>query len=140
MCKDEGGNFARAEAVALSVAHPKLFDVKCLECDMRDDVKDPCLEFTFDEATRKALKDEKKIKGKYVPKADFGRYRYQLNLPGSVSGSYSRNLNHLWLVGSIVAMYARPRGSFADESRRRRGRDADIPWRSVAAAPRPRRG
>mmetsp|Transcript_27152 Transcript_27152/g.83669 ORF Transcript_27152/g.83669 Transcript_27152/m.83669 type:complete len:582 (-) Transcript_27152:138-1883(-) len=108
VCKDEGGNFARAEAVALSVAHPKLFDVKCLECDMRDDVKDPCLEFTFDEATRKALKDEKKIKGKYVPKADFGRYRYQLNLPGSVSGSYSRNLNHLWLVGSIVAMWDAP--------------------------------
>jgi len=108
VCKDEGGNFARAEAVALSVAHPKLFDVKCLECDMRDDVKDPCLEFTFDEATRKALKDEKKIKGKYVPKADFGRYRYQLNLPGSVSGSYSRNLNHLWLVGSVVAMWNAP--------------------------------
>ena len=27
-----------------------------------------------------------------------------------------------------------------DESRQRRGRDADIPWRRVAATPRPRRG
>ena len=32
------------------------------------------------------------------------------------------------------------RGHFAVESRRRRGRDADIPWRRVAAAPRLRRG
>ena len=36
---------------------------------------------------------------------DFGRYAYQLNLPGSVSGSYSRNLNHLWAVGSVVALW-----------------------------------
>ena len=31
-------------------------------------------------------------------------------------------------------------GSRGDESRRRRGRDVAIPWRRVAAAPRPRRG
>ena len=33
-----------------------------------------------------------------------------------------------------------PRGYFSDESRRRRGRDVDIPRRQVAAAPRPPRG
>ena len=28
-----------------------------------------------------------------------------LNLPGQTSGSYSRNLNHLWAVGSIVLLW-----------------------------------
>jgi len=108
-CVLEGGNFARAEAVALSVAKPDLFDIKCQEkCTPRDDVKMPCSEFTFDPTTRAALKKLKSIKSDYVPRDDFGRYQYLLNLPGSVSGSYSRNLNHLWLVGSIVAMWDAP--------------------------------
>jgi len=108
-CVLEGGNFARAEAVALSVAKPDLFDIKCQEkCTPRDDVKMPCSEFTFDPTTRAALKKLKSIKSDYVPRDDFGRYQYLLNLPGSVSGSYSRNLNHLWLVGSVVALWDAP--------------------------------
>ena len=45
-------------------------------------------------------------------------------------------------LGSIFAFSGvrSPRGDFSDESRRRRGRDADIPWRRVAAAPRLGRG
>ena len=39
----------------------------------------------------------------------------------------------------IIAVRS-PRGCSSDESRRRRGRDADIPWRRVAPRPRPRRG
>ena len=122
--------------VALSVSNSKLFDVKCLECDIRDDVKEPCSEFTFDAKTRKALKNEKKIKGKYIPKEDFGRYRYQLNLPGSVSGSYSRNLNHLWLVGSVVAMWNAPSVARVCES----NRTAAAPWTFRGDESRHRRG
>ena len=35
-----------------------------------------------------------------------------LNLPGSVSGSYSRNLNHLWFLGSVVASWESPAVEF----------------------------
>ena len=38
-CDDEAGNFARTEAVALTAAHPDVFDVKCLECDVRDEAR-----------------------------------------------------------------------------------------------------
>mmetsp|Transcript_25513 Transcript_25513/g.87601 ORF Transcript_25513/g.87601 Transcript_25513/m.87601 type:complete len:210 (+) Transcript_25513:290-919(+) len=48
------------------------------------------------------------ISGEHVDKTTFGNYRYQLNLPGSVSGSYSRNLNHLWMLGSAVVLWDAP--------------------------------
>ena len=76
-CRDEAGNFARAEAVALSSMHPDRFDVKCIGCDVRDDLVDVCPEFTFDEATRSHLKSDA-IKGTHVNREDFGRYAYQL--------------------------------------------------------------
>ena len=76
-CRDEAGNFARAEAVALSAAHPSRFDVKCLDCDVRDDLVDVCPEFTFDAETRNHLKSDA-IKGTHVNREDFGRYAYQL--------------------------------------------------------------
>ena len=40
----------------------------------------------------------------------------------------------------LAKTHGRPRGSSADGSRRRRGRDVDIPWRPTAATPQPRRG
>ena len=48
--------------------------------------------------------------------------------------------NGPWLLGLDAPSYFSPRGSYFDESRRRRGRDVDILWRGVAATPRPRRG
>ena len=35
-------------------------------------------------------------------------YKYVLNLPGKTDGSYSRNLNHLWAVGSAVLLWDGP--------------------------------
>ena len=40
-----------------------------------------------------------------MAKEKYTRYRYVLNLPGSTSGSYSRNLNHLWFLGSVVLFW-----------------------------------
>ena len=40
-----------------------------------------------------------------VAKENYTRYKYVLNLPGSTSGSYSRNLNHLWFLGSVVLFW-----------------------------------
>ena len=36
---------------------------------------------------------------------DYADYKYLLNLPGSTHGSYSRNLNHLWALGSVVLQW-----------------------------------
>ena len=44
----------------------------------------------------------------HVNRSVYASYKYQLNLPGSVSGSYSRNLNHLWMLGSVVALWDAP--------------------------------
>ncbi|KAH8057642.1 hypothetical protein JL722_6730 [Aureococcus anophagefferens] len=169
-CDDEAGNFARTEAVALTAAHPDVFDVKCLECDVRDEArqfrparderatrptsKAPispvfqsfrlmfgraiiprngldawmgfpgtraskrrrisrfprrfCPRHVFADETKRHLGDLRKLGASHVDKSSFGRYQFQLNLPGSVSGSYSRNLNHLWLLGSVIAMWDAP--------------------------------
>ena len=106
-CADEMGNYARTQAVALSARHPSLFDVRCLDCDVRDEATKPCDAYKFDEDTRKVIADDfAKLHAPHVGKQLFSRYKYQLNLPGSVSGSYSRNLNHLWSVGSVVMIGA----------------------------------
>merc|ERR1719182_640956 len=41
----------------------------------------------------------------HVAKENYTRYKYVLNLPGSTSGSYSRNLNHLWSLDSVVMLW-----------------------------------
>ena len=107
-CDDEAGNFARTEAVALTAAHPDVFDVKCLECDVRDEARQFCPRHVFADETKRHLGDLRKLGASHVDKSSFGRYQFQLNLPGSVSGSYSRNLNHLWLLGSVIAMWDAP--------------------------------
>lgn len=108
-CEDEGGNYARTQAVALSQTHPSLFDVKCLDCDVRNEVAKPCPSYKFDEETASVVKgDFSMLHAPHIGKALYAKYKYQLNLPGSVSGSYSRNLNHLWSVGSAVLLWDAP--------------------------------
>ena len=44
----------------------------------------------------------------HVAKENFTQYKYVLNLPGSTAGSYSRNLNHLWFLRSVVVFWKAP--------------------------------
>ena len=44
----------------------------------------------------------------HVAKENFTLFKYVLNLPGSTSGSYSRNLNHLWFLRSVVLFWKAP--------------------------------
>jgi len=44
----------------------------------------------------------------HVDRPDYARFRYVLNLPGRQSGSYSRNLNHLWFLGAVVLLFDAP--------------------------------
>ena len=105
-CEDEFGNFARAEAVGLTAAHPERFDVRCIACDVRDDAAHFCEDLQFSPGTRRAV--ETHGGAAHVNRSVYASYKYQLNLPGSVSGSYSRNLNHLWMLGSVVALWDAP--------------------------------
>uniref|UniRef100_A0A7S3JW75 Glycosyl transferase CAP10 domain-containing protein n=1 Tax=Aureoumbra lagunensis TaxID=44058 RepID=A0A7S3JW75_9STRA len=41
----------------------------------------------------------------YVSHESFVKYQFLLNMPGQAGGSYSRNLNYLWSLGSIVFIW-----------------------------------
>ena len=43
--------------------------------------------------------------GPKVPLAQYSRYRYLLHMPGAATGSYSRNLQHLFMHGAIVLIW-----------------------------------
>ena len=51
--------------------------------------------------------------GDSTHREDYTSYKYVLNLPGSTSGSYSRNLNHLWSLDSVVISKVMKRGTRA---------------------------
>ena len=46
--------------------------------------------------------------GDKVGQDAYADYQVLLNLPGSWTGSYSRNLNHLWVLGAVVALWDAP--------------------------------
>ena len=41
----------------------------------------------------------------HVPQSNFSQFRYLIHMPGSATGSYSRNLQYLWAHGSIVLIW-----------------------------------
>ncbi|KAJ8609494.1 hypothetical protein CTAYLR_005452 [Chrysophaeum taylorii] len=41
----------------------------------------------------------------HVPQSNFSNYRYLLHMPGSATGSYSRNLQYLWAHGAVVLIW-----------------------------------
>ena len=112
-CDVDVGNYARLSAVSLSKAEPGIFDVRCVDakeslCHLltKKNLTLPCYhEKIYDDDMRAALKDPAAIVGTYVHREDFSKYQFLLNLPGSLRGSYSRNLNHLWLLDSVVLLW-----------------------------------
>ncbi|KAJ1444662.1 hypothetical protein M885DRAFT_626917 [Pelagophyceae sp. CCMP2097] len=47
------------------------------------------------------------IKG-HVPVSNFSQYKYLLHMPGSATGSYSRNLQYLFTHGAVVLIWRNP--------------------------------
>ena len=45
-------------------------------------------------------------RGNRVKPEKFARFQYYLSLPGTVSGSYSKNLNRLWQLGGVVVLWS----------------------------------
>jgi len=46
--------------------------------------------------------------GPKMPLAQYSRYRYLLHMPGAATGSYSRNLQHLFMHGAVVLIWDSP--------------------------------
>lgn len=97
----DSGNFARLSALTLTAKNSSNFDVKCRVCRPLNE------SLHYDEAMRRlvrlrmqGVRDET-----FVDQKDYSRYQMLLNLPGTTAGGYSRNLNHLWILGSIVVQW-----------------------------------
>ena len=48
------------------------------------------------------------IRDSHTAPVDYAKYRILAHFPGSTSGSYSRNLNHLWAMGAPVMIWDHP--------------------------------
>ncbi|KAJ8605199.1 hypothetical protein CTAYLR_000421 [Chrysophaeum taylorii] len=87
------GNAARLAALEIASRHPKLFDVKWTAFD-----PPRCNEIDV-------VADLKSAQGAFVAVSNFSRYAALLNLPGTMGGSYSRNLNYLWPQGAAILLW-----------------------------------
>ena len=107
-CDVASGNFARLSALTLSTKNPKLFDSKATTCAMEwnSTFCSHIFNYTLDEI--KVMRHCSALKGKAVEHNSFSNYSMFLDLPGSTRGSYSRNLNHLWLMGGVVFVWTGP--------------------------------
>eukprot|EP00633_Aureoumbra_lagunensis_P000050 CAMPEP_0197303508 /NCGR_PEP_ID=MMETSP0890-20130614/51697_1 /TAXON_ID=44058 ORGANISM="Aureoumbra lagunensis, Strain CCMP1510" /NCGR_SAMPLE_ID=MMETSP0890 /ASSEMBLY_ACC=CAM_ASM_000533 /LENGTH=501 /DNA_ID=CAMNT_0042783337 /DNA_START=101 /DNA_END=1610 /DNA_ORIENTATION=- len=113
LCSRDVGNYERLAAAALTVERPDLFDVRCNKCHPRHDIDVKCPNMPYDDVMRKAVANSSLILDpNFVEQPDYARYQYLLNLPGKTAGSYSRNLNHLWFLGSPIALWDSPAVEF----------------------------
>ena len=108
-CDRDSGNYARLEAVSLTLSRPDLFDVRCQKCSPRNVSLHPCAADALDAPMRAVLADSRNVRDEaWVNPKDYGAYRALLNLPGTTAGGYSRNLNHLWVLGAPVLLWDAP--------------------------------
>ena len=98
------GNVARLTALTFTAARDDLFDVRATSLDAPD--PRTCAGFTA--AMRALAAHSGAVRGAFVNASDFGRWRQYLNLPGTMGGSYSRNLNWLWPMRGVVHLWDSP--------------------------------
>jgi len=111
-CHRDFGNHARWEALALARTYPEDFDCDCLEgkpCDFRNASRFPCPRLPYDATIEKLHKEPRSRHSKKALTVDkFSQYKFHLNVPGTISGSYSRHLNVLWMLKSVVLLWNSP--------------------------------
>ena len=107
-CDGASGKFARLSALTLSSTNSKMFDIKAIECTMEwnSTFCSHIYNYTRDEI--KAMQHCHRLIGKEFRHHKFPRFALFLDLPGGSRGSYSRNLNHLWLMGGVVFIWTGP--------------------------------
>ena len=120
-CERESGNVARFQGFLLTLQRPDLFDVKAQKIEgerwfnpshLR---KYNCTQGLFDTMRPGDLEELLgRFKGgeaqdvNHTAPVDYAKYRILAHFPGSTSGSYSRNLNHLWAMGAPVMIWDHP--------------------------------
>jgi len=102
-CENDRGNFARLQATALTLEFPDDVDVRCTKCSPRSP-DDECPGLRYGPLEDQALRAFTKPAA-VVPPDAYAGFQFLLNLPGSTTGSYSRNLNHLWALGAVVLLW-----------------------------------
>ena len=136
-CADEYGNHARLQALSLSLSEEAV-DVRCWlakKCRVRDASARPCAQYPYDDAMARVAADpELATRTGHVAKENFTLFKYVLNLPGSSSGSYSRNLNHLWFLQSVVLLWKAPFVEWYYPALRNGETHVDVDHRSLADA------
>ena len=110
-CEADSGNYVRFLAMTLTVGHPRHFDVKatsmppayanesllrrqaCVDLDgVLGRARVPHILANLDRALDTQIRED----------AYYTKFKMLVHLPGSTTGSYSRNLNKLWACGSVV--------------------------------------
>ena len=121
-CERENGNVARFHGFLLTLQRPDLFDVKAQKIDGENRWfnsaylrRHNCTLGLFDEMRPGYLEEllgrfkngEAQEAKRFAP-VDYAKYRILAHFPGGTSGSYSRNLNHLWAMGAPVMIWDHP--------------------------------
>jgi len=109
-CRHESGNYARLQGCGLTNAYPKQFDVKWVRHCTPRPIKSLRNDNCRDVLPRKSypVTCAGLPSGHYASHTTYVQYQYLLDMPGSTTGSYSWNLNHLWPMGSVVLFWAGP--------------------------------
>ena len=105
------GNVARLAALSLTLERPERFDVRVTGSIDAPEAAACAEAFAYTKAMTALSEDADaaaKVLGAFVNASDFGDWRRFLNLPGTMGGSYSRNLNLLWPMGGVVALWDGP--------------------------------
>lgn len=106
------GNFVRLQAMSLTACQPHYFDVKCLRgCGNRTSLTFACdTLYPADPDVAFAINHrlDTFVTSNFTRPTSYTQYQFLLNLPGRTQGSYSRNLNHLWAMGSVILLWDSP--------------------------------
>ena len=120
-CDHESGNIARFLGTLLTLRHPDQFDVKVRHLEAKKSLwtnstalhatkcKDGAAKYPFrgiDDGLLNRLSEAQDVS--WVDPVDYARYKILAHFPGGTTGSYSRNLNHLWATGSTVMIWDHP--------------------------------
>ena len=109
-CEENFGNFARWQAITLNHTS-NLVATGCFKgCDNQTLMKCKGKPHTPDpDPTMRYVRDNlETFSREGIEQRSFAEYRYLLSVPGAASGSYTRGLNVLWGMGSIVLMWNAP--------------------------------
>lgn len=89
-------NLPRAQLGLISLNHSRLFNVSYLTYSANASFWKPPL------PSPELLKIDSVARMHGIPQEEFGRFKILINMPGSATGSYSRNLQTILPLGSVV--------------------------------------